>query len=161
MEVRRLVAVSAVGLAGAVAFTAVTALGGSSGSGSAPLFAVLHGGSEVAAGSGVGQSNAGDPDGVGSATVVVVSPTRICYSIVVSGISPDPAAAHIHKGASGIAGPVVVPLQHPTKGNPGTSSGCVTASRSVVSGIQRNPGNWYVNVHNADYPGGAVRGQLF
>jgi hypothetical protein len=75
---------------------------------------------------------------------------------VVSGIAPA-TAAHIHVGAAGVAGPVVVPLAPPT----GTSSGCVTGvSPELIKAITQNPQNYYVNVHNAEFPAGALRGQL-
>ena len=62
-------------------------------------------------------------------------------------------AAHIHIGAAGVAGGVAVPLS-PT-------SGCVDGvDKDLIKDIRQNPGNYYVNVHNADFPPGAVRGQL-
>ena len=73
-------------------------------------------------------------------------------------------AAHIHKGAAGANGPVVVNLAAPADGN---AADCLTegemgkfAGGQTVAEILANPGSFYVNVHNADYPGGAIRGQL-
>jgi CHRD domain len=99
----------------------------------------------------------GDPDGSGTATLTV-NPgfSEICYELTVSGIAPA-TAAHIHVGAVGVAGPVVVPLAPPTDG---TSSGCVEVSRELALAILKSPSDYYVNVHNAEYPAGAVRGQL-
>jgi hypothetical protein len=58
----------------------------------------------------------------------------------------------------GVAGPVVVGLAPPTSG---TSSGCVIGdSPELIKAITQNPQNYYVNVHNADFPAGALRGQL-
>ena len=46
-----------------------------------------------------------------------------------------------------------------------TASGCVAGDAikdpAVLGRIRRNPANFYINVHNADFPGGALRGQLF
>jgi hypothetical protein len=102
----------------------------------------------------------GDPDGVGAASVVFISPTKLCYTLVVNKID-KPAAAHIHKGAPGVAGDVVVAFTKlPATGNGGTAGACVTAQASVISQIKANPKGFYVNVHTAAFPGGAIRGQL-
>jgi hypothetical protein len=98
----------------------------------------------------------GDPDGSGSATIIVIPPDTICYVLTAEGIQPA-TAAHIHSGPPGVAGPVEVPLAAPTFG---ASGGCTQANPEDVSGIQENPGNYYVNVHNEEYPAGAIRGQL-
>jgi hypothetical protein len=100
----------------------------------------------------------GDPDGKGTATVTINRGLRrLCYSISVSGIAPA-TAAHIHEAPKGMAGPVVVGLEAPTDG---TSSGCITTlSRAQLKEIAKDPSDYYVNVHNAEYPGGALRGQL-
>jgi hypothetical protein len=64
-------------------------------------------------------------------------------------------AAHIHKGKAGVAGPIVVPF-----GKVFRAKGCTTTTAAIAAAIQRNPGAYYVNVHNAKYPGGALRGKL-
>ena len=85
---------------------------------------------------------------------------ELCYGYVVKNIG-DPAAAHIHKGAAGKNGDVVIPLKTPSSGNPGTVSDCVAVGAGLRKSILSNPATFYVNVHNGDFPGGAVRGQLF
>lgn len=99
----------------------------------------------------------GDPDGSGQATLTLnPGQGEICYELSVTGIAPA-TAAHIHVGPPGQAGPVVVPLVPPTSG---ASSGCATADRDLIKAIMKNPELYYVNVHNAQFPAGAVRGQL-
>ena len=66
-------------------------------------------------------------------------------------------AAHIHIAPPGSAGPIVVPLNPPTSGQ---SQGCATVSYQLAVNLVQNPDDYYVNVHNADFPGGALRGQL-
>jgi hypothetical protein len=116
-----------------------------------PLFASMNGGSEAPA--------KGDRDGRGAATFLFPSSTRVCFALLVSNLK-KPNAAHIHRGAKGVAGPIVVPLTPPGSGTAGFVSGCATASPAVISEIASKPSSFYVNVHTADFPGGAIRGQL-
>jgi hypothetical protein len=116
-----------------------------------PLFASLTGGNEA--------PTKGDRDGRGAATLLFPSPTRVCFALLASNLK-KPIAAHIHRGARGVAGQVVVPLTPPGSGTAGFSSGCVNASAALVSEIASKPGSFYVNVHTSDFPGGAIRGQL-
>jgi len=100
----------------------------------------------------------GDPDGTGTASFTI-NPGRgeVCFELTVADIEPA-TAAHIHVGAVGVPGPIVVPLDPPTSGS---SSGCVTGvDRALAIDLIRNPEQYYVNVHNDVFPGGAVRGQL-
>lgn len=122
---------------------------GHSPEGGRPLSAGLTGAAEV--------PGPGDTDGGGSATVRVnPGQTQVCYTLTVTGIDAA-TVAHIHRGATGVAGPPVVTLDAPADGS---SEGCATVSRDVAREIVQNPGGFYVNVHNAAFPNGAVRGQL-
>jgi hypothetical protein len=81
---------------------------------------------------------------------------RLCYLLSVKRIDPA-AAAHIHRGRQGVAGPVVVELAAPA---PRASAECLDLSTAVAKSLRKNPGRFYVNVHNASFPDGAIRGQL-
>ncbi|MEU7741882.1 CHRD domain-containing protein [Nonomuraea sp. NPDC049158] len=110
----------------------------------------------------------GDPDGHGAFTYQVKGET-LCYTIAADRILPA-TAAHIHKGKRGAAGPITVTLKAPTKG---PARGCIKAAKgqsgsnaalvltqNELHGIVKSPDRYYVNVHNAKYPDGAIRGQL-
>ena len=117
--------------------------------GGRPLSAMMTGAQEVPV--------MGDPDGTGTAKIWLnQGQGLIMYELTVSNIAPA-AAAHIHRGVAGVAGPIVVHLAAPTNG---MSSGSVTASKELIKDIRQHPERYYVNVHNQPYPGGAVRGQL-
>lgn len=99
----------------------------------------------------------GDPDGSGTAKITIKTSTNeICFDISVSGID-EANAAHIHKGEPDVAGPVVVELTAPAGGS---SQGCSAVQAEVANEMAVSPLSFYVNVHNAKYPKGAVRGQL-
>jgi CHRD domain len=122
-----------------------------------PLFAALNGQNEVNA---EGERGVGDRNGGGSFTAIIKG-RQLCYGLAVKDIE-DPVMAHIHRGGRNTAGPIVIPLESlPTSGDPGSSAGCTQVSRRLVRQIRRNPNRFYVNVHTADFPEGAVRGQLF
>jgi len=95
----------------------------------------------------------GDPDGSGTAEIKITG-TKVCWEFHTAKVGKL-LAAHIHKGAPGAAGAVVVPFGATFK-----AKGCTVASASLAAAIIKSPGKYYVNVHNAKYPGGALRGQL-
>ena len=107
--------------------------------------------------SGDNEVGGGDPDGSGTAAVKTRG-TEVCYDLKWTGV--DVTMAHIHKGAAGTNGDVVVnffanesPLDASSK------SGCVQAKDAVVKGLAANPSNYYVNLHSPEFPKGAIRGQ--
>jgi len=102
---------------------------------------------------------AADPDGIGAAAVLINPDTgRVCWAYAVKRVAPI-LAAHIHRGVAGVNGPVLVTLAAPRAGTV-YSIGCTSASPVLAAEIVATPANFYVNVHNADFPGGALRGQL-
>ena len=112
----------------------------------------------VATLSGANEVPPADPDGEGAAAVTIDPATgEICADIRVANIDPA-ILAHIHRGAAGVNGPVVVPLMTPLP-NP-TSAQCATADPALAAEIVANPSGFYVNVHTTPFPGGAIRGQL-
>ena len=101
----------------------------------------------------------GDPDGKGNAEIVLRMETlEVCWNIKVKDITLPATAAHIHVGAAGVAGPVVVPLSAPDA--KGKAKGCAVVSETLFMNLMMNSELYYVNVHNANYPAGALRGQL-
>jgi hypothetical protein len=80
---------------------------------------------------------------------------KVCWEFKLARIDGKPNEAHIHKARRGVSGNVVVPLGAGYK-----RQGCTTASKTLVKSILRSPAGFYVNVHNAKHPLGAMRGQL-
>jgi hypothetical protein len=97
----------------------------------------------------------GAPGATGNASFTVDSSSgKICWTFTnVKGID-KPMASHIHEAGKGKPGPVVVPLGKAYK-----AKGCTT-SKGEANDILEHPAEYYVNIHTAKYPNGAVRGQL-
>jgi CHRD domain len=86
---------------------------------------------------------------------------QACYRLSARGLGSRPVAAHIHKGAAGTNGGIVIDLRPTFRGtSPRVSEKCVPARASIVSAIRRNPAGYYANVHTQQNPAGAARGQL-
>jgi hypothetical protein len=97
---------------------------------------------------------------------------EVCWEVTVAGLTAPAFAAHIHKGAAGVNGPIVVPFfGFATPSHATSFSGCTeNVDRALIEDIQDNPAGYYVNVHTSCagqtatcgpfFPGGAVRGQL-
>lgn len=134
-------------------FLMICSLAFAGGLGAQTLGAVLTGAQEA--------PGPGDPDGFGHATVVFSEDrTEVTITASVSGIA-NPTGAHIHEAPAGEEGGVVIGFAGGALG-PFMNGVPVTVpvDPALASRILANPANFYVNVHTADFPGGAVRGQL-
>ena len=102
----------------------------------------------------------------GSATVTIsADDTTLTYKVSYSGLSGDLAAAHIHLGAAGTNGGILLPFKVGPSPLSGTltqadfmATGNVTAFAGAIDAIRS--GGTYVNLHTAANPGGEIRGQL-
>lgn len=100
----------------------------------------------------------GDMNGKGHFRYTInMNSNLLCYKMMVEGIAA-PTGAHIHDGAAGVAGGVVATLQTPMLGR--ETDTCINIDPALASRLMATPADFYVNVHNAAYPDGAVRGQL-
>ena len=108
----------------------------------------------------------GDPDGSGVAVIRIdVDNQEVCYDIVVRNIdepvepAPGIGSAHIHGPGGGIA--VDLETQFRTTGTDTyIATGCASASADTIEAILTNPEQYYVNVHTASFPAGAIQGSL-
>ncbi|MFW2334053.1 PQQ-dependent sugar dehydrogenase [Ilumatobacter sp.] len=83
--------------------------------------------------------------------------SRVCVEVEAEQLAGDVVAGHIHIGAAGVNGGVVVDL--------GVDSDdfedCVeNVDPALIRAIGRNPGGYYVNIHTTAVPSGEIRGQL-
>ena len=103
--------------------------------------------------SGAGETAGGDPDGSGRFTVEIDAEAGdFCYTLTTAKIARA-TAAHVHEGAAGTDGKPLGTLSV-------ASDMCLALSPEVLKAIVAAPGDYYINVHTADFPKGAVRGQL-
>jgi len=116
----------------------------------AVLVASLEGRNEV---------TGGDPDGQ-ALELIGIHGNTLSYSVTWRGISA-PTEAAIHAAGRGVDGPVVVPL-FTTPSRTGTSaSGSVTVTDpTVLDALRSDPGGFYTDLRNRDFPNGAVRAQM-
>jgi hypothetical protein len=104
----------------------------------------------------------GDPDGTGTAKVTAAD-SKVCWAVSWANIA-TPTRGHIHQGPAGVNGPIVVPFFEAPGGLPSTLDsvdGCTTGvDRALVRAIRTQPSAFYTNLHNVEFPAGAIRGQL-
>ena len=169
MQKRTLAAMTAVGLAAAIAIPTAafgnarrTSPVGSLSyirSAQTPYVARLLGANEV--------PTAGPTTGAGAAAFtfdfIDATHTQVCWDLSYGGIT-TPTLAHIHRGAAGTTGPPVVPDPNVATSllplGPTSATGCAAIDPALVTEITTTPSNFYVDVHTSDFPAGAIRGQL-
>lgn len=111
-----------------------------------------------------GAQEAPDPvntTATGTATVEVdpsQSANNVTYTLNVTGLTGPAVAGHLHKGALGVAGDVIVALPNLPAGTDGSASGAFTLSGDNLQALYA--GGTYLNLHTADFPAGEIRGQV-
>jgi hypothetical protein len=96
--------------------------------------------------------------------------STLAFEVAPSGIS-GPTASHIHRGAAGVAGPVIINfatspaqfLNGRVSGSGAIStlqSSSFLASDLTALASPSTANGFYVNVHSPAFPGGEIRGQL-
>jgi hypothetical protein len=154
---RRLIAIAVMTMALSAVGAAMTASGALADPKTATFTIQLSGAAEVCP---TAPGTCGGP-GTGTATITIDRNARtLCYTITTQNVALPLLAAHIHAAPAGEAGDVVIPLfTQPV--NATTVAACLSdLDKNLLKDIIRNPENYYVNVHNAPFPNGAVRGQL-
>jgi len=119
-----------------------------------PLVSLLDGGQEL--------PNVGDPDGRATG-FARARHDKIDFALTWSGIAP-PTVGHLHNAKIGVAGPVAAELFKADAGLPASIlgvAGTVDAPQNTVNNLAKRPHEFYFNLHNSEFPGGALRGQLF
>ena len=110
-----------------------------------------------------GKEEVPDPgvtDGTGLAEINITG-DELCYKLNAT-MGEAPTLAHIHTGKAGVAGDVLVNLM-PTfnQGESGfTAESCLKPDAAALAAIAEDPSGFYVNIHTAEHPKGAMRGQL-
>ena len=100
----------------------------------------------------------GDADGTGTVEIrVEPNNDRLCWNLYARQIDAA-TGAHIHRGVAGNAGPPVITLTTPDAS--GRSQGCATVDQALAREMSTRAHQFYLNVHTAAFPEGAIRGQL-
>jgi hypothetical protein len=105
--------------------------------------------------SGAGEVPAVTTSASGTAAVTINPDRSVVVKVNVTGMTAT--ASHIHEGAAGTNGPVIVPFTK-TGDNAFASSDGAKLTESQYASYKA--GNLYVNVHSAAHPGGEIRAQI-
>ena len=92
-----------------------------------------------------------------------LSEGRLCVDMSVTGLGAPVVGAHLHDGAAGIAGPIIVDIGTPPSPDARPvrwDDACTDVADDVIQRLAGSPETVYVNVHTSAHPDGAVRGQL-
>ncbi len=117
-----------------------------------------------------GADGATNSNGNGTATVAYTAANNdFTYNLSWANLTGSATMAHIHLGAPGVDGPILIPFFMSTMPGTDTLTGTLTqADVTPANGISTiaqvaqaiEAGNAYVNIHTVLYPAGELRGQL-
>lgn len=91
----------------------------------------------------------------GTGKITVEDDGSVSGSVTVQGLAPT--MAHIHVGAAGTNGPVIIPLTKTAEGVWSVPPGAKLTSAQLIS---YRAGDLYVNVHTDAHKGGEIRAQI-
>lgn len=91
----------------------------------------------------------------GKAAITIADDKTVKGSIITSGVPGK--AAHIHTGAPGVNGPIIIPFVKTGENEWKIADGAKLTDEQYAA---YKAGNLYINVHSDAYPGGEIRGQL-
>ncbi|WP_327325434.1 CHRD domain-containing protein [Streptomyces sp. NBC_01210] len=131
--------------------------------GAALFVASLNGASEVPVQDGPA---VGDRDGA-ALEFVKVKGDKVSVAVKFRG-TDKPTALHIHQGVKGTNGGIKIDFtgllskgKTKSKGWTGAVTGTVKVTdKAVLDAFRTDPSGFYANLHTAEFPGGAVRGQF-
>ena len=137
-----------------IALVAGAIVGGAATAGAEPRptnFSFSMSGNEVVPGP-------GDPDGTSNAVVSLFfkKPYTICAGTNPQNVQRPLSALDLHRAPSGQSGPVVATFT----GGATDASGCAGVEKALLAEIGDNPELFYLDAHHAEFPAGAIRGQL-
>jgi hypothetical protein len=142
-------------LATGVAVVVLALAGAAAADGGRPLSTTLTGAEEA--------PGPGDANATGQADLRFNQGlNEVCFDISWAEVDGTVFAGHIHVGAAGNPGPIVVTLFTGAFAGTDSVSGCAEdVDPELIKAIRKDPTAYYVNVHSRpNFPGGAVRGQL-
>jgi hypothetical protein len=115
------------------------------------------------------RNSANKSTGTGTATYVLTGNT-LSYTVMVSGLTGAATQSHIHVGAAGVNGNVIVSHVTAAVATGPVSSGTIDLTQTINVGtssitgdslrVLLKNGNAYANVHTSAFPGGEIRGQI-
>jgi CHRD domain len=96
------------------------------------------------------------------AAAIHINGTTLSFAVTIANPRRETfTAGHIHVGAAGVNGPVVVPLFSGTNNRKlFIQAARISITEANATAICGNLAGHYVNYHTVDFPGGALRGQL-
>jgi hypothetical protein len=101
----------------------------------------------------------GDADLSGTATVYLrTESNEVCVDLSLQRVTSQATGAAIYRATAGQTGAPVISLIAPNAA--GLSSTCVAVDPALMQEFINSPQNFYISVQNANFPNGAVRGQM-